>query len=464
VVLVTEPEAAAIHYASEERVEPGSVVAVYDLGGGTFDVAVLRKSEAGWAILGEPEGIERLGGIDFDEAVFRHVVAASGETITSLDPDDLGAKVAIARLRRDCVEAKEALSSDTAVSIPVTVGGGHHEVRLTRTEFEEMVRAPLTGTIVAMSRALRSARVAPAEVDAVLLVGGSSRVPLVSGLVGAELGRPVAIDAHPKHSVALGAATVAAQHHTARTAPPHRPDTPAAAPATDGPGNWGPPAPIPVTHLAPGSAAAESFPAVSGPRPSAGTTMPRPRAPVWLAVGTLAAVAVVAGAFALRDRGGSETPTTPSSTTITTGADPADGEPTMTTAAGTAGSEAEVPDFDADYDGTIGEGQELIDWLLARDSQEVHLDLSFADPPAETDSPPFWINCAGLPPDDEPSTAFCDAWVLHIRSDDPTDPPIPESRGRYHLEGYFLVATTSGPNQGYYSLTLDPIRAEDALG
>src|SRR5690606_18427820 len=75
VVLVTEPEAAAIHYATLERLEPGATVAVYDLGGGTFDVAVLRKTEGGFQLLGEPEGIERLGGIDFDEAVFRHVVS-----------------------------------------------------------------------------------------------------------------------------------------------------------------------------------------------------------------------------------------------------------------------------------------------------------------------------------------------------------------------------------------------------
>ena len=76
VLMVTEPQAAAIHYATLERLEPGAAVAVYDLGGGTFDAAVLRKTDDGFVLLGEPEGIERLGGIDFDEAVFRHVVEA----------------------------------------------------------------------------------------------------------------------------------------------------------------------------------------------------------------------------------------------------------------------------------------------------------------------------------------------------------------------------------------------------
>jgi molecular chaperone DnaK (HSP70) len=72
---LTEPEAAALAYAANERVEPGALVAVYDLGGGTFDTAILRKTTDGFSILGQPTGIERLGGIDFDEAVVGHLRA-----------------------------------------------------------------------------------------------------------------------------------------------------------------------------------------------------------------------------------------------------------------------------------------------------------------------------------------------------------------------------------------------------
>ena len=68
--MLTEPEAAAAHYASNDHLDPGALVAVYDLGGGTFDATVLRTAEHGFDILGRPEGIEGLGGIDFDEAVF----------------------------------------------------------------------------------------------------------------------------------------------------------------------------------------------------------------------------------------------------------------------------------------------------------------------------------------------------------------------------------------------------------
>ena len=216
---ITEPEAAAISYASTERVPVGEVIAVYDLGGGTFDAAVLRKTDDGFEMLGSPEGIERLGGIDVDEAIFSHVRRALGDSMDKLDTEDLGVCRAVARLRSDCVEAKEALSSDTQASIPVLLPNLHTEVRLTRSELEGMVRPVLDDTVGALRRAIASTGLAPAEVDRVLLVGGSSRIPLVAQLVAEALGRPFFVDAHPKHAVALGAA-LSAVGGTALT-PPH---------------------------------------------------------------------------------------------------------------------------------------------------------------------------------------------------------------------------------------------------
>ncbi|MCP5032780.1 MAG: Hsp70 family protein, partial [Actinomycetia bacterium] len=210
VVTLREPEAAAIHYSTLERIDPGTTIGVFDLGGGTFDAAILRKKAEGFDFLGEPEGIERLGGIDFDAAVFAFVGLALGQTIEQLDPTDPAASVAVARLRRDCVEAKEALSGDTEVTISVALPGVHTDIRLTRIEFEQMVRPSLADAIGAMERAVRGASLTLDEIDLILLVGGSSRIPLVGQMVGGELGRPVAVDAHPKHSVALGAAWAAA--------------------------------------------------------------------------------------------------------------------------------------------------------------------------------------------------------------------------------------------------------------
>jgi actin-like ATPase involved in cell morphogenesis len=220
VIYTSEPEAAAVFYAHQQRVEAGAVVAVYDLGGGTFDAAVLRKTATGFEILGQPEGIERLGGIDFDAAVFNHVTRALAGKLAELDEDDPAAIAAVSRLREECIQAKEVLSADTDASIPVLLPNVSTEIRLTRGELETMIRPTLHSTIEALRRALRSAGVTPEQLHSVLLVGGSSRMPLVAQLVGAELGRPVAVDAHPKHAVALGAAWLASGAGTPAAPPP----------------------------------------------------------------------------------------------------------------------------------------------------------------------------------------------------------------------------------------------------
>jgi actin-like ATPase involved in cell morphogenesis len=322
---LAEPVAAATFYASQRRLEPGSVVAVYDLGGGTFDAAMVRRTDTGFDTIGTPEGIERLGGIDFDEAVFAHVRGAVGEGLERLDPEEPAAQAAVARLRQECIDAKEALSSDTDVSIPVLLPGLQTEVRLTRSEFEAMIRPAISETIVALRRAIRSAEVANDDITAVLLVGGSSRIPLVAQMVGAELGRPIAIDAHPKDAIAFGAAiAVASRRGTAtpesvttvlpdatrpppptmaarpgqadpRPAPPRpappRPAAPAAAGAAGAaagfrpppPQTGGPPRPAPPPGARPSPpvpAAVRPGPPGASPTPGAGTPAGRPAAPV----------------------------------------------------------------------------------------------------------------------------------------------------------------------------------------
>ena len=200
---------------------------MYDLGGGTFDAAVLRKTDDGFEILGVPEGIEHLGGADFDDAVFDHVRRVLGSTFTDLNPLDPTVRAAAARLRAECVQAKEGLSRDTDTTIPVSLPGIQTEVRLTRQEFEDLIRPSLMGTVESLRRALRSARITPDQVAATVLAGGSSRIPLVAELIGSELRLPVAVGTHPKHAVALGAALIAtrdADH------PPHDRPTTAMAP------------------------------------------------------------------------------------------------------------------------------------------------------------------------------------------------------------------------------------------
>ncbi|WP_396230638.1 Hsp70 family protein [Frankia sp. ACN1ag] len=221
--MVTEPVAAATHYTAVRQLPPGAVIAVYDLGGGTFDTAVLRFQAGSMEILGLPEGVEWLGGVDFDEAVVHHVDLELGGAVSDIDPQDHAGAVALARLRQECVLAKEALSFDEETVIPVFLPTVRAEVRLTRARFEDMVRPAIDSTLDALHRTLISAGVEPADLSAVLLAGGSSRIPAVARTVESALGRPTVVNAHPKHLVALGAARIAAQ--LLEPATPHRPTT-----------------------------------------------------------------------------------------------------------------------------------------------------------------------------------------------------------------------------------------------
>lgn len=269
VTFLAEPQAAALHYAANERVEPGATVAVYDLGGGTFDAAVVRKEATGAApapftLLGRPDGVERLGGADFDEAVVDHVREAVPQAFAELAENDPDSWTAMARLRRDCREAKEALSADTEVSIPVWLGEVRTTVRLHRSDFEDRIRPRLDESVEALRRAIASAGLAGSGPSVVLLVGGSSRVPLVSQLVSAELGRPVQVDADPKNAIAKGAVLALG------------PADPAALPAPTGTGPHG-------YAAAPGGvAAAAGDPAADdGAPPSGGTLASDPGPLPW---------------------------------------------------------------------------------------------------------------------------------------------------------------------------------------
>jgi molecular chaperone DnaK len=203
----TGPQAAAVSYSSRVRIDVGSTLAVYDLGGGHFETAVVRKTGEGtFAILGVPEEIKRLGGAAFDDAVLGHVLAA----VPALSEPDAEATARLRRsfalCQRECTQAKEALSAEVEVMIPVLAPQVQSQICLSRAEFEDLIRPQVEHTVEALRCTLRSADVAPADVDVVLLVGGSSRVPLVAQLVSAALGRPVVVDDDPQAVIALGAA------------------------------------------------------------------------------------------------------------------------------------------------------------------------------------------------------------------------------------------------------------------
>lgn len=317
-----EPVAAAAWYASQHRLADGEAVAVYDLGGGTFDTAVVRRVGSGFEILGRPDGIERMGGIDFDAAVLDHVAGQVGDAWTALDPADPEARADAAELRARCIEAKEALSADAVALVPVRLPGARTTVRVTRDELEAMIRSPLRETITALRRTLASAGVTAGDLAAVLLVGGSSRIPLVSELVAAEIGAPVAVDANPKFAVALGAALLAAETAAGSapvtTVPAVTPTRPAdAAPAANA--AVLPPAPAaPVADPPPPAEPARSVepdPVGALPEREVGASVvpdrsppPGGRARLLIAVAAVATVALIAAVALTRaGDGGGET-------------------------------------------------------------------------------------------------------------------------------------------------------------
>ena len=213
VQVITEPEAAARHYEATHPLDTGRALAVYDFGGGTFDTVILQKAADGRVdFVGSPVGIPDLGGADFDDIVLRHTVRAAGIPASALAgvQSDAGLRMAVASLRRECVDAKESLSFDGEAVVPVLIGDGHGAVRLTRAEFEDMIEPEIERTVEVMEIALEQSGLTADDLDAILLTGGTSRIPRVAQLLSERFDRPIAIDADPKAIIALGAARTAA--------------------------------------------------------------------------------------------------------------------------------------------------------------------------------------------------------------------------------------------------------------
>ncbi len=205
-VTMADPEAAGHQHRAVHGLDDGSALAIYDLGGSSFEATVLARRGRAVELVGTPVGIERLGGVDLDEAVIALVDEATGGLLADLDPDDDTSAAALARLRQDCIAAKEALSTDDEAIVPVLLPGRHADVPVARGAFEERIRSTVARSVDALERAVEAAPVRP---SAVLLVGGSSRVPLVERTVAERLGLRVIVDARPEEIVALGAARAA---------------------------------------------------------------------------------------------------------------------------------------------------------------------------------------------------------------------------------------------------------------
>ncbi|MGI5132092.1 Hsp70 family protein [Pseudonocardia sp. CA-107938] len=218
--LVAEPVAAALGHGAST-----GTVAVYDLGGDSCTASVLSCTDGTPALVGEPVRLPGIGGRGFDEHVLDHVRDALGTAWDALDAADPSVLAAVAALRRDCAEAKQALSADVDATVTVMLPELHTRVRIGRADFEDRIRPDVAATVAALQQALSTSP------DTVLLVGGSARIPLVPQMVSAGLGRPVTVDADPCTTAARGAAISAHRRATVVAAPaalqpPDRPAVP----------------------------------------------------------------------------------------------------------------------------------------------------------------------------------------------------------------------------------------------
>jgi len=202
--LVNEPTAASLAYGLDKK--QNGIVAVYDLGGGTFDVSILKLHDGIFEVVAT-NGDTHLGGDDIDNLL----IAIALEDIRG----DMGIDVsrngeAVATIRKAVIEAKIALSYEIATTLEVELPGGKHYARkITREQFEQLIQPIIDRTVGPCKQALKDAGLKPEQIDEVVLVGGSTRIPKVRALVEELFHREPHTDLNPDEVVALGAAVQA---------------------------------------------------------------------------------------------------------------------------------------------------------------------------------------------------------------------------------------------------------------
>ena len=206
--IINEPTASALAYGLDKNTSREQKVLVYDLGGGTFDVSILDIADGTFEVL-STAGDTHLGGDDFDNKIIDWLAANfKRENNIDLKAD----KMALQRLKEAAEKVKKDLSGmvQTQISLPFISAGAsgplHLEATLTRAAFDEMTKDLVERTMVPVRTALRDAKLSAGDLDQVMLVGGSTRIPAVQEAVRRELGKEPNKSINPDECVALGAA------------------------------------------------------------------------------------------------------------------------------------------------------------------------------------------------------------------------------------------------------------------
>jgi len=201
--IINEPTAAALAYGMDE-LDRGNIV-VYDLGGGTFDISILRLEGGIFEVL-STAGDTRLGGDDFDDAIVDLIIGNARRHGVEIDPSGSKTK---ALLKRKAEQAKFDLTVNDRTRIDFDIDGKNLQIVITRDEFEKAIAAVLDKTIDLCRRALDDSGLSLSDIDEVVLVGGSTRVPLIRNRVAGLFGRQPHSSLGPDEVVALGAAVQA---------------------------------------------------------------------------------------------------------------------------------------------------------------------------------------------------------------------------------------------------------------
>jgi len=201
--IINEPTAAALAYGLDKQDESQTIL-VYDLGGGTFDVSILELGDGVFEVK-STSGNNHLGGDDFDQRIIDYVVK---DIKKEHDIDLSDDKMAMQRIKDEAEKAKKTLSSSTkaTISLPFIAQGVSYETELTRAKFEELVDDLVESTLEPVRKALSDAKLKASDIDKVILVGGSTRIPKVQELVKNELGKEPSKGVNPDEVVAMGAA------------------------------------------------------------------------------------------------------------------------------------------------------------------------------------------------------------------------------------------------------------------
>ena len=203
--LIEEPVAAAFNYLSENELKNGELVLVYDFGGGTFDAALLKYENKVFQLIESPIGIERCGGIDFDNELFQYIKSIANEHFKKCNDNLQMKNFALSKIQEEAVKAKHHLSEALSATGQFDIAMNLVEYSVGRVDFNKLIAKYVDDSINCIAQLISNAGLNKQDVDIVVLVGGSSRIPLVKEKLIHFFSKEIKIGTNPELAIVKGA-------------------------------------------------------------------------------------------------------------------------------------------------------------------------------------------------------------------------------------------------------------------